>query len=38
MSTDLERILRWLRRAQPPRARLSRAILAGGPGRIERTS
>jgi ATP-binding cassette subfamily C protein CydC len=29
MSTDLERILRWLRRAQPPRARLSRAILAG---------
>ncbi len=29
MGADLRRMLRWLRRAQPPRARLLRAILAG---------
>ena len=29
MSGDRERLTRWLRRAQPPRAQLARALLAG---------
>jgi ABC-type transport system involved in cytochrome bd biosynthesis fused ATPase/permease subunit len=29
MRTDVDRLVRWLRRARPPRAQLSRAIAAG---------